>query len=383
MIEPTREQQEALLRIQAWFLCHSSHEPDPIFLLDGGAGTGKTTVASLAVESLKLKRVVYGAYTAKAAHVMHQNGMTGARTLHSLLYTLSRDKDGRFVWHYLGTRGPMHDAQLIVIDECSMVNAGMRSDILAYSVPVLVLGDVRGQLPPISGTGAFYTRSPDFTLSEPHRFAMQSDITKAAWLVRHGSELAYNQFTDSDAVTVLPMTHAAAWDHITDGDNIVIVGKHKTRFTVTRRCRNKYGFKGRIPCAGEPIICIKNSYAEGFHNGMVATVWRVSSTKDSETFQADLMIDGEMHTDVRINRLQFNLTYDAVEQKYDRMEHRKGAEFDWGYALTAHKAQGSEWDNVVVIDDQFARWDPDLRRRWLYTAVTRASNKLVVLKTGR
>ena len=52
-------------------------------------------------------------------------------------------------------------------------------------------------------------------------------------------------------------------------------------------------------------------------------------------------------------------------------------EFDYGYVLTVHKAQGSQWDDVVLFDESFAF--PDSRARWLYTGVTRAAKRLTVV----
>ena len=52
-------------------------------------------------------------------------------------------------------------------------------------------------------------------------------------------------------------------------------------------------------------------------------------------------------------------------------------EFDYGYALTVHKAQGSQWDDVIVFDESWAFREH--RHRWLYTAITRASQRLTVV----
>ena len=57
---------------------------------------------------------------------------------------------------------------------------------------------------------------------------------------------------------------------------------------------------------------------------------------------------------------------------------RRGSdEFDFGYALTVHKAQGSQWDDVVLFDESFAFREH--RNRWLYTGITRAARRLTIV----
>ena len=64
-------------------------------------------------------------------------------------------------------------------------------------------------------------------------------------------------------------------------------------------------------------------------------------------------------------------------EDYDWPRRKPYDEFDFGYVLTVHKAQGSQWDDVVLFDESFAF--PDSRERWLYTGVTRAAKRLTVV----
>jgi exodeoxyribonuclease-5 len=177
------------------------------------------------------------------------------------------------------------------------------------------------------------------------------------------------------------MMDPSSWDHITNGDNLVICGKHKTRFSVTRRCRAALGFSGPLPCPGEPIICCRNDYDQGLVNGETATLWRITKNYPAY-FEAEIINGVGQQTSIRIRPDLFALTH-AGQPAPEDMPLGQGALFDWAYAITCHKAQGSEWDNVVVIDDQLMHWDRDFRRRWLYTALTRASQRLIVLETTR
>lgn len=384
-ITPTDEQQEAINAVVAWHPTSKSYaringiQCGQELILDGAAGTGKTTTASLAIEKLNLKNVVFGAYTAKAARVMERKGMAGARTLHSLLYR-PIVVDGRVTGWRKANDSPCDDAQLIVIDEVSMCSELIAADLKSFGRPILVLGDIDGQLPPPTGAGAFQGRAPNIRLHEPHRTVAESPIARLAWTVRRGGRLNPG---GPDEARVEPLT-AGAWEHILNRDNQVICGKHKTRITVTRRARAHYGFDGHMPCVGEPLVCRRNDMRQGLINGQQAVLWRVTEEAD-DWFEATLLFDGEEREGVKISRDLFRQHFmgkENAKSQYNDHINVKAAQFDWAYAITAHSAQGDEWDRVVVIDDQFARWDRDLRRRWLYTSVTRARDWLRVYTTG-
>ncbi len=377
-IEPTEEQAEAIAAIKEWY---SNHVPVlnkegyfSDFLLDGGAGTGKTTVAGLAAAAVGAKHVVFGAYTAKAARVMQSKGMEGAGTLHGLLYRPDIGKDGQIIGWRRDSNSLCRQADLIVVDEVSMVNDKIADDLRSFVKPILVLGDVGGQLPPIEGAGAFTRRRPDFTLREVHRTVADSPILKLAWQARRGGHLSPGGPPEAH---IAPL-NADAWPIILNRNFQVICGRNTTRRTVTRRAREAYGFSGPLPCPGEPLICCRNNYDQGLINGDIATLWRVTKNNpDRDYFIADLIIEGETRTDIKISRPYF-----ASETISGSVYNSKSALFDWAYAITCHKAQGSEFFDVVVIDDQFARWDKDLRRRWLYTAITRARESVTIFQTG-
>jgi exodeoxyribonuclease V len=379
-LEPTDEQAEAIEAIQAWHEANSgvraynhtikTWQKGAEFLLDGGAGVGKSTVAGMAVRALNLRRVVFGAYTAKAARVMQSKGMEGAQTLHSLLYRPELDKDGRIVGWRKNDRSPCKDAELIVVDEVSMCPESVAEELRSYEKPILALGDIDGQLPPPESAGAFQRRRPDFRLHELHRAAAESPITRLAWAVRRGSPLTPSNIPEA---RVAPLD-AAAWPYILNRDNQVLCGKHRTRETVIRRHREQFGFRG-LPQPGEPLVCTRNNYRQGLINGDIAVMWRITEDDpDANFYKATLMIEGEERPDIKIIRPQ--------QQDQEQFYQTGSADFDFAYALTVHKSQGSEYPSVVLIDDRFAQWDRDLRRRWLYTGLTRASECVQVFTTG-
>src|SRR5262249_42181010 len=144
-----------------------------IFRLFGYAGTGKTTLARHLAEDVDGK-VAYAAFTGKAALVMRRKGCAGASTIHSLIYR-PRDSGEEAPSFELWDGAPASRAELIVIDECSMVDPDLGRALLSFGVPVLVLGDP-AQLPPIQGGGFFTDAEPDAMLTEVHRQAADDPI---------------------------------------------------------------------------------------------------------------------------------------------------------------------------------------------------------------
>src|SRR5213078_5055573 len=129
-----------------------------VFRLFGYAGTGKTTLARHLAQGVDGK-VLFAAFTGKAALVMRAKGCSGASTIHSLIYR-ARESGEETPNFELWDDSPASKAALIVIDECSMVDAEPGRDLMSFGVPLLVLGDP-AQLPPIQGGGFFTEVEPD------------------------------------------------------------------------------------------------------------------------------------------------------------------------------------------------------------------------------
>jgi exodeoxyribonuclease-5 len=162
----TPYQDAALTAASAWL--KTARGRASIFRLFGYAGTGKTTLARHLAESIDGK-VLFAAFTGKAASVMRSKGCQGATTIHSLIYK-ARDSGRETPTFDLWDEAPASKAKLIIIDECSMVDAELARDLMSFGVPLLVLGDP-AQLPPIQGGGFFTSTKPDAMLTEVHRQA--------------------------------------------------------------------------------------------------------------------------------------------------------------------------------------------------------------------
>jgi len=436
-LTPSDAQARAIAAIKEWF--KNSTAEQQVFRLFGYAGTGKSTVLRFALEELGLDPhvsdrdggncapgVVTATFTGKAALVLKRKG-TPARTIHSLIYsvieateeeveaaakkieeaedqartltgfdrtaaeaaieamrqTLSQMKKPRFAFN------PQSDAahaKLIVLDEVSMVGEDMARDLMSFVKPILVLGDP-GQLPPIKGEGAFTRDAPDIMLTEIHRQAETSAIIRLATMAREGQPIGFGQY---DTLVWKMRKQDVTPEQALRGGQ-VICGMNATRFQLNNAMRRAAGFGGAaLPAGpGEKIVCLKNQNDLGLINGMFVTLDDVVD-EGSLYFSATVTDeDGNRigppgaegaRGRLRIYKGHFedHVTFDRHRHDRDWKEKRNLTEATFGWAITGHKAQGSQWENVIVWDDGLGRTESD-RRRWLYTVITRAERGLVIL----
>ena len=337
-----------------------------VFRLFGFAGTGKTTLAKVIAGDTR-GRVEFGAFTGKAAMVLRQKGCSGARTLHSLIYKPKDDIDGEPVFG-LDPASDLVGASLLILDECSMVGADLGRDVLSFGKPVLVLGDP-GQLPPIEGVG-FFDGEPDVMLTEIHRQAAENPIIRMATRVREGGRLAPGHYGESEVVGPGVTLDA---DRVLAADQM-LVGRNATRRSYNRRTRELRGFTGTSPAAGEKLVCLKNNRTKGLLNGGLWGVDRVlSHTGKAVSLRVTPEGDGAA-VKVRVPMPFFLGTEDQMDWK----EKKRADQFGFGYALTVHKSQGSQWDDVVLFDESGCFREH--RARHLYTGLTRAAQKITVVQ---
>ena len=377
-ITPSIEQSEAIRRIVEWYRSGPQE-----FYLAGFAGVGKSTVAALAIAELKAKCRVKGvrtaAYTGKAASVMRRKGVEGAQTIHSLIYTAIEDEETGELRFVLSEESPAADADLIVLDEVSMVNKELADDLRSFGKKILVMGDP-GQLPPVSGEGAFTSRRPDVFLREIHRQAKGSPVIELATLAREGKPLPLG--FDRDGVRVLPLTKETQ-PLIYREETQPICGLNRVRWVYNARIRKLRGFEGDVPRKGERLICCRNNREEGLFNGGMGTLLGVETEHDGPhgTLRMDVRMEdvaapnNGLLVDPYLFRRHFT-NGEAAKLALPRGVSRLD-EFDFGYTITAHKAQGSSWDDVTVIDD--SRSFREHRSLWLYTSLTRTERALTVL----
>ncbi|QYX57993.1 AAA family ATPase [Roseovarius sp. SCSIO 43702] len=418
-------QSRAIAAIRDWY--ENRRQEQQVFRVFGYAGTGKTTTTAQAIEALGLAPmtpgapggVLFGAFTGKAALVMTRKG-TPAQTIHSLIYRVSEatpeeiervTDDLAALRRELPRMGPaerdfamtriaqleirledihqpkflineqsiLRDADLLVLDEVSMVGEDLGRDLLAFGKPILVLGDP-GQLPPVKGAGFFTEAEPDVMLTEVHRQAEDSAILRLATLARQGAPIPMG--AHDDHVWKMSRHEVGPAQMLRGGQ--VLCGTNATRRWLNTAMKRAAGFEADYPTGhGEKIICLKNRHDLGLINGMFLTLSDVRQDPD-DAFAFSAMVETEDGETVAGRQSLWrgeyadHVAYDPERGRREWQIKRGLIESSWGYAITCHKAQGSQWENVVVFDDGFGRSAAD-RNRWLYTAIARAERGLVIL----
>ncbi len=236
----------------------------PVFRLFGYAGTGKTTLAKHIAEGVD-GEVKFAAFTGKAASVMRGKGCHGASTIHSLIYR-TRESGEEIPSFDLWDEAPASKADLIIIDECSMVDAELGRDLMSFGVPLLVLGDP-AQLPPIQGGGFFTEAEPDAMLTEVHRQAQDDPIVRLSMDIRAGEYLEPGRYGETEVVAKSDLDP----QRVLDADQ-VLVGRNATRRAYNTRMRERRGFEDTMPEAGDKLVCLRNNRKKALFNGGLWTV---------------------------------------------------------------------------------------------------------------
>ena len=252
-----------------------------------------------------------------------------------------------------------------------MVDGRMGEDLLSFGVPVLALGDP-AQLPPVAGGGFFTDHEPDFMLTDIHRQAAENPILQLATKARNRETIDLGQYGDTCKVINLrdlQKEEALAADQM-------LVGKNNTRAKWNKKLRSLRGFAGDLPGIGERIICLQNDSKKGLLNGGMWTTEEVERISEDRCLLrvSSLDLNKGMALEVEAHTHHF----EDRSKELHWTSKRDAAEFDYAHAITAHKSQGSEFDNVVVIDESNVFRDSS--HRWLYTCITRASEKLILVR---
>nr|WP_280525344.1 AAA family ATPase [Methylobacterium oxalidis] len=358
------DQQAAVDAVHGWLpMPHAA----PVFRLFGYAGTGKTTLARTIAADLP--RVAFAAFTGKAASVLRAKGCEDAQTIHQLIYRRVTEETTRQPRFVRKEEIELSSIALIIIDECSMVDQRLGEDLLSYNKRILVLGDP-AQLPPVQGTGYFTTAKPDVLLTQIHRQAADNPIVELATRVRQGGQLSPGTYGDSRILTALDIDP----DAVLAADQ-VLCGRNATCRRLNTRIRELRGQRAPWPAAGDKLVCLRNNHSRGLLNG---EIWFITALLPPDAPHVVRLVlrseDGTVSDkEVRVHEAFFT----GTEGKLTEKERLGLEEFRYGYALTVHKAQGSEWNHVVFFDegDTFGKDAESFR----YTGLTRAAETITVV----
>ena len=397
-------QQKCLEKLIDWWESYDGSKK--VFEIIGAAGTGKSFIIKYLIESLEditMDNVLFVAFVGKAAIQMTRSGVN-ACTIHSAIYypveVSARDengkvikKEGREVKKILFKKRDNLDPsiKLIVVDEAAMVDKKLAQDLLSFKIPIIALGD-KHQLPPIFGDSAFLNH-PDFELTEIMRQKAGSSILGLAQEIINSKYIYLTPKTVDENLCIIrkkDFFEAGGEKSLLKAD-VVICGKNSTRDELNKLIRRLYLDKmgydvDHVPelIIGEKIICRKNNWfaqVENINliNGLIGYVTDIDpESLTSETVKINFKPDfiKSEFCDLRLN-LKYFLGSMQVKNLIKNSSFDRGELFELGYAITCHLSQGSQYKKVIVCCERLG--DNEYFKKWLYTAVTRASEKLIVV----
>ena len=375
--------------------------------IGGYAGTGKTYLISELRKSIKsilpYARIAFATFTGKASSVLKSKLLNNncffrtdyCGTIHGLIYApkFSYDKLSNKMVIIEWVKLVDLEYDIIIIDEASMVSREIYEDLKSYGIPIIFVGD-HGQLPPISATAFNLMDNLTYSLSTIKRQALDNPIIKLSMDIRNGKEIPFGFFDDNNKSVFKIKWKTKDCNRIFENvdfknqDVLTLCAFNKTRVAVNKIIRKLLDFNRDEPYPGERIICLRNNHTSKIMNGQLATVLFLKYAYKN-FYNITLQMDG---FDDPYNGLVYNKSFN-VENYGDIFEIIKSKSFissvkktgynqadffDFGYVTTVHKSQGSEYDKIILFQEM-GYWDTDYKKRWLYSAVTRAKNKLMII----
>jgi exodeoxyribonuclease-5 len=391
-MELTEKQKQGLEIAVARYKAH-----EPWTCISGYAGTGKSTLVKFIIQALGFSAddVAYITFTGKAASVLRHKGCPNAMTAHKLLYYSKRMPSGKYIFSPRKVLEAPYS--LIVVDEISMLPKDLWDLLLTHKKYVIALGDPF-QIPPIEKKADNHVLDhPHIFLDEIMRQAQESEIIRLTMDIRAGKPLEY--FKGEEVQVIRPSEVVDGMYHWADQ---IICATNRKRNEINAYMRAAAG-RGPEPEVGDKIICLRNcwdttdtseenalvngtiGYLKEFERGLQSypiygfpkvPVMYSTFTTDGEEEYRGVIVDYQ--------NLREGKPFLTNEQSYRIWRNPEArpfepVNFDYGYAITGHKAQGSQWEKVLVLEENFP-FDKEEHARWLYTCCTRAEKKLVLVR---
>lgn len=402
-LTPTPAQGAIINEIKEWYKIKGYAK----YELAGYAGVGKSTIVDIILDDLPVKRdrVRLCAPTGTASLVLRDKAPGyESSTYHKLFYTPSKDDNGRLV--FAPSPEKVMGVKLVIMDESSMVGKKNALEIIEMcrkaGCKLLVVGD-RGQLSPVGqGNESFFFINPDALLTEVLRQAADNPIIALSMAIRQATEngapyrFQRRQQIMDNKIFILPRTKVGVvqFAKVIRNGGVIIAGTNKTRQGLNQGIRNQLGFTANTLMEGETVL-MKDNLSEDsgeipVTNGMRGTATNIRQmpkgiikfTFTPEKFSGSR--DIEVHEDVLFERKT------AKKLRFEHFKHyqqtgeqlNSGSEVWFGYCITGHASQGSQWNTVYAIDEShvFNRGADGYieQNRWIYTVVTRAAENLVI-----
>lgn len=385
------QQLTAVKRSMEWW----NKQEKQTFQVSGPAGSGKTTIVYELIKSIGLEHeeVLFMAFVGKATMALSLKG-NNAKTIHSTIYKneevpiLNEDGDpvemnGRVMTRpsFVKRENLPEKIKLLVIDEGGMIDKKIGEDILSFGLPVLVLGDL-DQLPPVFGD-SYFLKNPDVVLTQVMRQAEDNPIIYLSQLARKGKAIPFGDYGSSRVI---------AWDDIQDDyltqSDIIICGKNETRQNINDYYRHTILKKRQgVPSIGDKVICRQNNWQKeingGIHliNGMIGYIDDIHlQTFNKKSIEIDFrpeFLEDQAFTNIKMDyELLFKPTNSPDVNKRSYFN-----KFQFGYAITTHLSQGSQYPDVFYYKEPSG--GHVYQRKLNYTAITRAEKVITIAQEKR
>lgn len=378
--------------------------------ISGFAGTGKSTLIKFIISAMNVKEdaVRYIAYTGKAANVLKNKGCPNAMTAHKLLYYSKMLPNGQYVFKPRPS-GVLYQEgiRVVVIDEISMLPKKMWDLMCSHNFYILACGDPE-QLPPIPDLKSnedpnnHVLDHPHIFLDEIMRQAQESEIIRLSMHIRQGNPLT--TFPVANEQVMIFDRKDLDISKLVWADQ-VLCATNKTRNMINQQVRASYGFDSTTPQIGDKVINLHNEWGilsnhqNPLTNGVIGTIKEMTASDLEYPYwirNQELSVpiitatisgdeEGEDFSSISFDKSEILTGKSTLrgEEEYtikNRLKRSTPLHFNFGYAITVWKSQGSEWNKVLLIEEYGWPRDPETRRRFLYTGITRAVDRLVVIK---
>ena len=374
----------------------------------GYAGTGKSTLIKFIISALGLyeNEVRYIAYTGKAANVLKNKGCPGSMTAHKLLYHARLMPNGKYSFTPKKSFEIEPSIKVVVVDEISMLPKKMWDLLCSHRFYILACGDPE-QLPPIwdrtmaEDPNNHVLDNPHIFLTEIMRQAQESEIIRLSMHVREGKPIMTFPCVE-EQVMLLPRSQITV-PMMTWADQILCATKN-TRNVLNQQVRAAYNFDPNKPEIGDKVINLHNewdivsNHENPLTNGVIGTIKKFDTHYWDYPFwlrREDLSVpvlkttisgdeENEEFTSLYADYNEIFTGHSTLTGEEEYLIYKKAQDkriplhFNFGYAITVWKAQGSEWNKVLLFQESTWPRDVNERRRYMYTGITRAVDQIVI-----